>query len=67
MRGENGSSSMSDKQLRDEIMMILIAGHETTSNALTCTYYLLSQSPQVKQKVFEELDSVLGKGEGRSC
>jgi cytochrome P450 len=58
-QGEEGST-MTDKQLRDEIITILIAGHETTSNALTWTYYLLSQKPKVEQKVFEELDSVLG-------
>ena len=53
-------SIMTDKQLRDEIITILIAGHETTSNALTWTYYLLSQNPQVERRVFEEIDSVLG-------
>jgi cytochrome P450 len=58
-QGEDGST-MTDKQLRDEIITILVAGHETTSNALTWTYYLLSQNPNVEQQVFEELDSVLG-------
>jgi cytochrome P450 len=53
-------SIMTDKQLRDEIITILIAGHETTSNALTWTYYLLSQNPQIERRVFEEIDSVLG-------
>jgi cytochrome P450 len=53
-------STMTDKQLRDEIITILIAGHETTSNALTWTYYLLSQNPQIEQRVFDEIDSVLG-------
>jgi cytochrome P450 len=45
-------SIMTDKQLRDEIITILIAGHETTSNALTWTYYLLSQNPQIERRVF---------------
>ena len=53
-------SAMTDTQLRDEIITILIAGHETTSNALTWTYYLLSQSPQIERRVFEEIDQVLG-------
>ena len=53
-------SIMTDKQLRDEIITILIAGHETTSNALTWTYYLLSQNPQIERRVFEEIDLVLG-------
>ena len=54
-------STMTDTQLRDEIITILIAGHETTSNALTWTYYLLSQNPQIEQRVFEEIDQVLGR------
>ncbi|MGB7960852.1 MAG: cytochrome P450 [Nitrososphaeraceae archaeon] len=63
VQDEDGSI-MSDKQLRDEIITILIAGHETTSNALTWTYYLLSQNPQVEKKVFEEIDSVfVGNGQ----
>jgi cytochrome P450 len=57
-------SVMTDKQLRDEIITILIAGHETTSNALTWTYYLLSQNPQIQRRVFEEIDSVLGGDSG---
>jgi cytochrome P450 len=63
VQDEDGSI-MSDKQLRDEIITILIAGHETTSNALTWTYYLLSQNPQAERKVFEEIDSVfIGNGQ----
>jgi cytochrome P450 len=53
-------STMTDTQLRDEIITILIAGHETTSNALTWTYYLLSQNPQIERRVFEEIDQVMG-------
>jgi cytochrome P450 len=53
-------SAMTDTQLRDEIITILIAGHETTSNALTWTYYLISQNPQIERRVFEEIDQVLG-------
>lgn len=50
---------MSDQQIRDHIITMLIAGHETTANALTWTYYLLAQHPEIEQKVFEEIDSVL--------
>ena len=42
---------MSDKQVRDEVMTIFIAGHETTSNALTWTFYPLSQYPNVERKL----------------
>ena len=51
---------MTDSQLRDEVMTIFLAGHETTANALTWTFYLLSQNPIVEAKLYEELCSVLG-------
>jgi cytochrome P450 len=51
---------MTDSQLRDEVMTIFLAGHETTANALTWTFYLLSQNPTVEAKLYEELCSVLG-------
>lgn len=51
---------MSDKQLRDELMTIFLAGHETTANALTWTLFLLGQHPHVEKKFFQELDQVLG-------
>jgi len=54
------NGKMSDKQVRDEVMTIFIAGHETTANALTWTFYLLSQYPDVEKKLYDEIDSVLG-------
>jgi cytochrome P450 len=57
---EGGIEPMSDTQLRDEVMTIFLAGHETTANALTWTFYLLSQNPEVEHKLFRELHSVLG-------
>jgi cytochrome P450 len=51
---------MSDKQVRDEVMTIFIAGHETTSNALTWTFYLLSQYSNVERKLHDEIELVLG-------
>jgi cytochrome P450 len=56
---EGGGSRMTDKQLRDEAMTILLAGHETTANALTWTWYLLSQHPWAEEKLHAELDRVL--------
>jgi len=53
---------MTDKQLRDEVMTMFIAGHETTANALAWTFYLLSTHPDVRRRVRAELDAVL---EGR--
>lgn len=50
---------MSDIQLRDEVMTLFLAGHETTSNALTWTWYLLAQNLTVEQRLIAELDQVL--------
>jgi len=55
-----GDEGMSDRQVRDEAMTIFLAGHETISNALTWTWYLLSQHPQAEAKLHQEVDSVLG-------
>ncbi len=60
---EAGIKRMNDTQLRDEVMTIFLAGHETTANALTWTFYLLSQNPTVEDKMYEELCSVLGDGD----
>jgi cytochrome P450 len=54
------SGGMTDEQVRDEAMTIFLAGHETTSNALTWTWYLLSQHADVEARLREELDQVLG-------
>jgi cytochrome P450 len=61
---EAGIGRMNDIQLRDEVMTIFLAGHETTANALTWTYYLLSQNPTVGDKLYKELCSVLGDDGG---
>lgn len=49
-----------EQELIDQILTMLIAGHETTANALSWTWYLLSQHPEVEGKWREELDRVLG-------
>lgn len=51
---------MNDAQLRDEVMTILLAGHETTANALSWAFVLLAQNPGVEEKLRAELQSVLG-------
>jgi cytochrome P450 len=56
---EGDGTGMTDLQLRDEIMTIFFAGHETTANALTWTWYLLSQNPEVEAKLHREVDEVL--------
>ena len=58
-RDEEDGSGMSDEQVRDEALTIFLAGHETTANAMTWTFYLLSQHPQVEQSLVEEVQRVL--------
>src|SRR3712207_4843664 len=50
---------MDDKQVRDEVMTLLLAGHETSANALTWTWYLLTQHPDIERKLHAEAVSVL--------
>jgi cytochrome P450 len=60
-RDEDGDGGrMTDRQLRDEVMTLFLAGHETTANALTWTLYLLSQNPEAEALFHAELDAVLG-------
>jgi cytochrome P450 len=56
---EGDGSGMDDLQLRDEALTIFLAGHETTANALTWTWYLLSQHPKAEARMHVEIDSVL--------
>lgn len=58
-RDEESGRKMSDEQVRDECLTIFLAGHETTANALTWTFYLLSQNPEKEAKLHEELSRVL--------
>jgi cytochrome P450 len=53
-------TGMSDEQVRDEVLTIFLAGYETVANALTWTWYLLSQNPEVEAKLHAELETVLG-------
>ena len=57
---EGDGTGMTDRQLRDEVMTLFLAGHETTANALSWTFYLLSQNPEAEARLFEEVDRVLG-------
>ena len=58
---EEGTGGMTDQQVRDEAMTIFLAGHETTANALTWTWYQISQHPGVEQRLHAEIDSVIGR------
>ena len=59
---DEAGHSLSKQQVRDEAVTLFAAGHETTSNALTWTWYLLSQHPDVQARLHQEVDEVLGRG-----
>ena len=59
-QSQEDGSQMTDQQLRDEVLTLFIAGHETTANALSWAWMLLSQHPEVEAKLAEELRTVLG-------
>jgi len=56
---EEGSGGMSDEHVRDEALTLFLAGHETTADALTWAWYLLSQNPEAEAAFHAELDRVL--------
>jgi cytochrome P450 len=58
-RDPETGQTMSDKQLRDEVMTMFLAGHETTANALSFAWWLLAQNPEVEERLHEEVDRVL--------
>ena len=62
---ESGQERMTDRQLRDEVMTLILAGHETTAVALSWTFRLLSEHPEVERRLCEEATRVLG--DRRAC
>ncbi|HXH17469.1 MAG TPA: cytochrome P450 [Chitinophagales bacterium] len=59
-RDEETGESMTEQQLRDEVMTIFMAGHETTVNALSWTWYLLKQYPDIEKKLKGESEKISG-------
>jgi cytochrome P450 len=57
---DESGERMTDKQLRDEVMTLFLAGHETTANALAWTFWLLSSNVAAEANLAEELERVLG-------
>lgn len=57
---DEAGSGMTDRQLRDEVMTLLLAGHDTTALALTWAWVLLAQHPQAEATLHAEVDAVLG-------
>ena len=59
-RDADTGAGMTDEELRNEVALLIFAGHETTATTLTWTFYLLSQHPEVENKLHAELATVLG-------
>jgi cytochrome P450 len=59
-RDEDDGTRMTDRQLRDEVMTLFLAGHDTTALTLTWGWYLLARHPEVAGKLAAEADAVLG-------
>jgi cytochrome P450 len=60
-RDADTGERMADSEIRDEALTLLLAGHETTANALTWTFHLLGSSPEVGERLVAELDQVVGQ------
>lgn len=60
-RHDDSGETMSDKQLRDEVLTFLLAGHETTGTALASIFYLLSEHGAIEARYLAEVDAVLGR------
>src|SRR4029434_1947714 len=56
---EDNGAQMTDTQVRDEAMTLFLAGHETTANALSWPFYLLSHNPSAESRLHAELDEDL--------
>ncbi len=62
-RYQDSNEGMSERQLLDEINILLEAGHETSANALCWTWHLLSQHPEMATKIRREVQTVLGNNQ----
>lgn len=61
-RDAQGGQVMSDRRLMNEVLTLIVAGHETTASTLNWTWYLISQHPDVEEKLANELTSLPGSG-----
>lgn len=59
LEAQDEGNSMTDKQVHDQVLTFVAAGHETAQNTLSFTFYLLAQHPEVRGKLLAELHSVL--------
>jgi cytochrome P450 len=59
-KDEESSEGMTDEQIRDEVMTVFLAGHETTATALSWTWYLLGTHPEIKNSFYQEINEKIG-------
>jgi cytochrome P450 len=59
LRQQENGREITDAYIRDQVLTILMAGHETMANALTWTWYLLSENPECETELHRELDTIL--------
>jgi cytochrome P450 len=59
---KNADEALTPLQIRNELIVLFMAGHETTANTLAWAWYLISQCPEVEQKIHAEVDAVLANG-----
>ena len=59
-RDQDTGEAMSDDEVRDQVITLMLAGYETTANALSWTWYLLSQNPRPMAVLAEEVQAILG-------
>jgi len=64
-RDEATGEAMGDRQLRDEVITLFLAGHETTANVLSWAFHLISTHPEVEGRLLDEIEGVLGADGGR--
>ncbi len=60
LEAKNNSEAMTSEEIRNELIVLFMAGHETTANTLAWAWYLISQCPEVERRLHQELDEVLG-------
>ena len=60
---ERPGEHLADSEIRDQVMTLLFGGHETTANALTWTWWLLAQHPDVERQLHAEIENVIGDRE----
>ena len=60
MAATEDGRGMTNEQLRDEVMTLVMAGHETTANALAWTFYLLSKDPEVERRLARDVSAAVG-------